>query len=353
MRLRTLRGGLREGLQLLEIDNGAFRTALLPGRGMGVWKCYHAGETLGWNSPVRGPVHPAYVPVTEPSGLGWLDGFDELLVRCGLSSFGAPDHNAQGQLLWPLHGRIANLPAHWLSVSVDRQTGEIEVIGVVDETRFHFQKLRLTSTLRTLPGEPGVRIHDVVENLSANPAQMQLLYHVNLGQPLLEPGSRVVVPAAEVSPRDTVATTNLAGWETYGPPTPGSTESAYFFQLRGDSNGDTRVLLKNAGGDRGASLGFNLRQMPYFTLWKNTPGEADGYVTGLEPGTGFPNTRTHEEAQHRVVELPPGGRAEFDLSLTSHADAAAVAEAEQAVAELSEPGPLRIHPQPKPGWTVG
>ena len=46
---------------------------------------------LGWKSPVHGPVHPNFVPLNEPSGLGWLDGFDELFVRCGLESNGAPD----------------------------------------------------------------------------------------------------------------------------------------------------------------------------------------------------------------------------------------------------------------------
>ena len=46
----------------------------------------------------------------EPSGLGWLDGFDELLVRCGLESNGAPEFNPNGSLRYPLHGKIANMP---------------------------------------------------------------------------------------------------------------------------------------------------------------------------------------------------------------------------------------------------
>jgi hypothetical protein len=288
----------------------------------------------------------------EPSGLGWLDGFDELLVRCGLSSFGAPDFDAKGHLLWPLHGRIANLPAHQLSVAVDGDSGEIVVTGVVDETRFHFQKLRLTSTLRMRPGDPQVRIHDVVENRSGNPVDTQLLYHVNFGEPLLAPGSKVVVPAAEISPRDAVAAAGVGQWNIFGPPQPGSSESCYFFRLRGDRNGGTEVLLESPKAERGVSLRYNIEQMPCFSLWKNTPAKVDGYVTGLEPGTGYPNVRTHEAAQKRVVTLKPGGKAKYDLTLRYPPDAAAVTAAEKAIAKLAGTSAPRIHKEPKPGWTV-
>ena len=47
------------------------------------------------------PVHPAFVPIAEPSGVGWLSGFDELMCRCGLESNGAPDFDERGQLAFP------------------------------------------------------------------------------------------------------------------------------------------------------------------------------------------------------------------------------------------------------------
>src|ERR1700740_2851694 len=87
---KALRGGRSDGLELIEIDNGALRVALLPQRGMGIWKAWLGDLELGWRSPVRGPVHPSHVPLFDPNGLGWLEGFDELLCRCGLTSNGAP-----------------------------------------------------------------------------------------------------------------------------------------------------------------------------------------------------------------------------------------------------------------------
>src|SRR6202008_2548122 len=106
--ISTLHGGRREGVQVAEVNNGRLRLALLPQRGMGIWKAWVDGVEFGWQSPVQGPVHPAFVPLEDASGLGWLEGFDELLCRCGLQSNGAPDFDAHGSVLHPLHGRIAN-----------------------------------------------------------------------------------------------------------------------------------------------------------------------------------------------------------------------------------------------------
>ena len=108
---RRLYGGLSDGVDVVHVDNGALSFDVLPTRGMGLWKVWAGDLSIGWNSPVRGPVHPNLVPLADPSGLGWLDGFDELLVRCGLESNGAPEFSEHGQLRYGLHGRIANKPA--------------------------------------------------------------------------------------------------------------------------------------------------------------------------------------------------------------------------------------------------
>ena len=98
VRTRRLSGGLREGVLLVELVAGDTKVFVLPDRGLGIWKIVAGGVELGWQSPVHGPVHPRFVPLAEPSGLGWLDGFDELVARCGLVSNGAPDFDASGRL---------------------------------------------------------------------------------------------------------------------------------------------------------------------------------------------------------------------------------------------------------------
>ncbi|MEX0676438.1 MAG: aldose 1-epimerase family protein [Pirellulales bacterium] len=348
---RTLRGGRREGVDLIEVDNGTFRFAVVPTRGMGLWKGWLGQTEIGWQSPVKGPVHPSFVPLTEPSGLGWLEGFDELMCRCGLASNGAPELGPGGAYKYPLHGRIANQPAHHVELSVDDVSGGIRLTGLVDETRFLFQKLRLRATYVTQAGLSGLVIIDEVTNLSGDPAEMQLLYHVNFGPPILDPGAKVVAPVKAVVPRDPRAAEGIGTWDSYPNEQAGFAEQVYFFELLADSEGMTHVLLKNAHATHGVSLRYSIRQLPCFTLWKNTQMAADGYVTGLEPGTNFPNPRSFEGEQGRVVKLRPGETVKFEVELEVHGDEKSIAAAERQIAELQGGTKPHVFATPEPGWT--
>jgi len=352
----SLRDGLSEGVDMIEIDNGRFFFAVLPTRGMGIWYATLRQEDkslvrIGWKSPVKGPVHPQFVPLGEPSGLGWLNGFDELLVRCGLVSNGAPDFDDKGQLLYPLHGHIANRPAHRVEVGYDDATEELVVTGVVDETRFHFAKLRLTTTIRTKLGESGFRIHDEITNLSALPSGIQLLYHVNFGPPLLDAGARVVAPIKSVVPRDARAVEGIGQWNHFAAEEPGYSEQVYFAELIGGRDGKTQAMLRNAHGTLGASLHYAVKELPCFTLWKDTAAEPDGYVTGLEPGLNFPNPRTYEESQGRVLMLKPGETRSFDVRLEIHGTPKDVEAATTAITAFQGGVRPRVFDKPQKGWS--
>ncbi len=348
---RMLQGGVREGVDTIEVDNGKFRFVVVPTRGMGLWKGWLGKIEIGWQSPVKGPVHPQFVPLTEPSGLGWLEGFDELLCRCGLESNGAPEAGPGGAYQYPLHGRIANRPAHHVELEIDDVTGELSLSGIVDETRFLFQKLRLKSTYKTQVGRSGLTVFDEVTNLSGNPAELQLLYHINFGPPVLDPGAKVLAPVKAIVPRDARAAEGISDWDSYPNEQAGFSEQVYFFELLADGDGKTQVLLKNAHGTQGVSLRFSTNQLPYFTLWKNTPLAADGYVTGLEPGTNFPNPRSFEGQQNRVVKLKPGETIRFEIELDVLGDSKAVAGAEKAIAKLQGDTKSTVFSTPQAGWT--
>jgi hypothetical protein len=349
---RTLQAGLRHGVDVIEVNNGAFRFVVIPTRGMGIWRASLGEVQLGWNSPVKGPVHPSLVRLWEPSGIGWLDGFDELLVRCGLESNGAPQFDAKGELVYPLHGKIANIPAHKVEVTVDGQTGEIAVSGTVDEARLFGNKLRMVSTITTQLGRSGMTVADTITNLSAEQGELELLYHINFGPPLLEPGAKVVLPVAKVAPRDQVAVGNLAEWDTYGPETPGSAEAVFFIDLAAQRDGHTQALLRNAAASQGVSLKFNRNQLPCFTLWKNRQAEADGYVTGLEPAINFPNVKSFEKQQGRVAVLQPGEARQFEIAIEVHANTAAVRAAAEAVAKIQQSCTPEVLDRPDPEWSA-
>src|SRR5204863_6887790 len=130
-------------------------------------------------------------------------------------------------------------------------------------------------TIKTRLGEPGLRIVDEVTNLSGQAADVQLLYHINFGQPLLDPGAKVVAPVKTLVPRTAHAAAGIDSWDSYPNEQAGAEEQVYFFDLAAGSDGRTQVLLKNAHGMTGVSLSFAKSQLPYFTLWKNTSAAAD------------------------------------------------------------------------------
>lgn len=311
----TLHGGLQGGVDLIEVDNGALSFFILPTRGMGIWKGAYKDIPLGWDSPVNGPVHPQFVNLQERGGLGWLTGFDEWIVRCGLDSHGAPgkdvvlDNNGNPmEVELTLHGKIANLPARYVEVEMDLTPPyRIKIIGVVDESMMFGPALRLMTCISTELGSNEIIISDEIRNLKAVPSELELLYHCNYGGPLLEEGARLVAPIRTICPRDPRAQEGFEGFDVYGPPETGFVEQVYFFDLLSEPETNrTGVLLKNAAGDQGSYLIFSARSLPAFTLWKNTGALKDGYVTGLEPGTDYPNPRGFERKQGRVVSIPPG-----------------------------------------------
>jgi galactose mutarotase-like enzyme len=101
-----------------------------------------------------------------------------------------------------------------------------------------------------------------------------------------------------------------------------------------DADGQTIVMLRNKAGDRGVKLEYDTRTLPYFTLWKNTDTEKEGYVTGLEPGTGYAYTRAIEREGGRVPTLPPGESRTFRLNYTILSTAEDVSEATQEISDI-------------------
>ena len=338
----TLQGGLQQGVDLIEVNNGVFSYAVVPTRGMGIWRGSYSGKTLGWDSPVKDLVHPTFIELNDRGGLGWLKGFNEWIVRCGLSSNGAPgndviiDNNGnKAEVFLPLHGKIANIPARFVEVQVEVGTSTIlRIRGIVEETMLFGPALRLTTEISTELGSNKLTIVDEVTNLNSTPEEIEMLYHCNYGPPFLEEGSKLVAPVKRASPRDRRARENVTTMSEFCGPTNGYVEQVYFYELLGDSTGESKVMLRNKAGNLGTSMIFSLEQMPCFSLWKNTASLKNGYVTGLEPGSNFPNPKRFERENGRVVLLEPLQSRKYKLSLEVQVGSDAVREVEREINQL-------------------
>lgn len=359
-----LHGGKQEGVEIIEVDNGKLRFTVVPTRGMSVYQVAMGDPStplgtdlrLGWDSPVKGLVHPKYINLNARQGLGWLEGFNEWMVRCGLEFFGAPgtdeftDNTGKKSTMdLTLHGKIGNTPASMVEVTVERQAPyRISVRGRVEEAALHGPKLELWTEISTTPGANTFQISDRITNRSAVEQEFGILYHSNYGPPLMEEGAKFFGPARQVTPINEHAAQDVSSYHVYRAPQAGFAEQVYCLRLWADPNNRTMVMLRNDAGDKAVSLAFSVKELPFFTLWKNTAAGEDGYVTGLEPGTGFPRNRAIERQFGRVPKLGPHESRSFTIDFVLHTGKEQVLAAGDEIARIWAGRRTQIDTSPLP-----
>jgi len=330
---RRLHGGKQIGVDVIVIENGEMTITLVPTRGMGIHDVKMEGKRiLGWTSPVKEIVNPAFINLESRGGLGWLDGFNEMLVRCGYEWTGHPGIDDNGQLL-SLHGRIQNTPASIVKVIIDdTPPHKITIQGEVSERTFKKAELVTMTEFQVEPGTHHFSLHDSLTNMADYDDEYQIIYHSNFGQPILEKGAKVTAAASEISPFNTYAKAGLKDWQTYLGPTKGYDEMVFNLKPIGDNEGNSIVVLHNRKADRGVAVAYNVKQLPVLTLWKNTDTIQQGYVTGIEPGTSYAYNTKFQRPLGLVPTIKAGETKHFDVSYTVLRDKK---EVKSSLAEVS------------------
>lgn len=325
---RRIYGGKQAGVDVIEVNNGELTVTLVPTRGMGIYNVKKDGKRiLGWDSPVKEIVNPMYIDLESRNGLGWLDGFNEMLVRCGYEWTGHPGVDNNGQLL-SLHGRIQNTPASNVKVTIDEAPPyKITIEGDVTEKTFKMANLVTNTKLEIIPGKNSFSLHDTLTNKASYDDEYQIIYHSNFGRPILEKGAKVVAAATEISPFNDYAQAGLDNWQTYLGPTKDFDEMVFNLKPKADNNGNSLVVLHNSSADKGVSVGYNVKQLPVLTLWKNTDTEEQGYVTGIEPGTSYAYNTKYQRSLGLVPTIKAGESKHFDVVYTVLTDAKEVTDA--------------------------
>lgn len=343
---RRLHGGKQEGVDILVVNNGVMEITLVPTRGMGIYQVKSGDLRLGWDSPVKEIVNPAFIDLESRNGLGWLDGFNEMMVRCGYEWTGHPGVDENGQLL-SLHGRVQNTPASSVKVIIDDQAPHrIRILGEVSERTFKKAELVTATELSVEPGSNRFELHDALTNRADYVDEYQIIYHSNFGTPILEAGAQFVTAASEISPFNDYAKKGLHSWQTYLAPTKDFDEMVFNLKPKGDAEGNTLAVLHNQAGNAGVAVGYNIQQLPVLTLWKNTDTKQQGYVTGIEPGTSYAYNTKYQRPLGLVPKIQPGETKHFDLSYTLLRNADETTTALSQVAKLQGSDPVQEVKQP-------
>ena len=343
----VLAEGREQGVESLFFKTGSgFNFTVLPGRGMDISSADYQGVSLCWRSAV-GEVGPAYF---EREGFGWLRSFfGGLLTTCGLTDVGDPcvdpdlssevwrsamEQAAAGQhdraiaeirqaLLVDqgsttgIHGRVSNIPAEQVSVTCDWEADEyvMSAGGTVREASSFGEDISLRRTVSARLGENRLRIHDVVANEGYEVTPHMILYHINVGFPILGEDSRLILPGREVIPRDAEAEREKERYDRFGPPVAGFQEQVFYHELLADQDGATCAAVVNESlcGGVGLYVKFNRNQLPRFVEWKML-GERT-YVVGLEPANCWVDGRARERESGTLAFLEAGERREYDLEI--------------------------------------
>jgi hypothetical protein len=342
--IKTLHGGKQEGVRLVTIDNGKLKIVLIPTRGMGILNVTMGDLTLGWKSPVTEVVHPKHINLGLRGGLGWLEGFNEWLARCGLENTGQAGQDEiinnvgdKTTVDLTLHGKIANIPASEVEVLLDKKPPHRLIVrGIMHEKMLFGPKFELITEVSTEPGSDTFLIEDKIINKGSQPAEYQILYHYNFGKPLLGDGAKLHVPVEKVTPYNANAAKAVKTWNSFAGPVPGYVEQVYLMRPLADKEGRVNALLHNPKADRAVVLTYAKKELPYLTLWKNTGHDDDGYVIGIEPGVSFPNMRKVERQAGRVPKLDGGASHTMRMEFTLIDTAKGVTQAARRVEEVQK-----------------
>jgi len=282
---------------------------------MDIGRCEQSGRALAWQSGVGfgGPWFGEY------EQLGWLRNWGGgLSTSCGLDHalFGATDtarqyhYAAKQEETHGMHGRVSNRPAK-LTAYGHRWDGDDCILyaeGEVLQAAVFGEHLLLRRRVEARGGANRFTIHDEIENVGWDPTPHIMLYHVNIGFPVVDQGSELLAPTKSVLALGDYPTD---GYRSLDAPEADHYEQVYRHDPIGEADGSVPCGIINRAREFGAYEVFNVNQLPNHFIWRML-GEGT-YVVGIEPCTNQPEDRLKMRKDGSLTILPPGEKRVYDL----------------------------------------
>lgn len=296
-------GGKGDGMRLLEVNNGkGMELTVSLDRACDISRLKYRGINLAYFSPC-GYAAPAYYDAIESN---WLKTFTAgFLTTCGLQSVGKACVD-NGEAV-PMHGSLANYPAepvYWLE-----EGQELVIHGVTKDETLFGRKLRLNREIRVSMEDNTFCIRDVVENTGDTIQPFEILYHMNMGYPLLDEDSVVKILSVQVIPRDELSEKDIENWRQMIPPQQGYEERCYYHKFEKDGYASIYQPKLNLG----LEIKFDAENLDGFIEWKMM-GVRD-YVLGLECGNCYTDGRDVMRKNGMLKFLNPGEKKEYEVKI--------------------------------------
>ena len=310
--------GRADGVDAVDVKTGTgLNYTVLPGRGMDIAWTEYKGVPISYMSNT-GVNHSSRY---DSNGMEWLSNFFAgLLTTCGFSNVGGPCENVHpviGKRTLGLHGKLTNIPASQVSTFEGWEGDKyvMSVSGKMRESCLHGENITLRRTIKSILGENKIILHDYIENESNRVQPCMLLYHMNLGYPVLSENSRLVIASDTEKMRFASDTAQKEKdiYSVFNEPVNGYAERCYFHQVKTDKDGNTHVMVVNDELELAVVFTYKPEQLTCLTEWKMlNEGE---YVLGIEPGTANPIGREKTEKEGKLKTLDIGETHQVDITI--------------------------------------
>ncbi len=273
IRRYTMTEGRAKGLEVLDCDNGRIRFLLNLSKALDVMQLYHEGGNVSFLSK----------NAFERREIDFLRRFEGgMLYTCGLDSVGGRDG-------FELHGTLHNTPAELILAECNEDG--IIVEAIVHDTSLFGKNLSIRRKVTSLLGSETVKIEDTLVNNGYAPEDYCLLYHINVGYPMLDEGARIEAEEISCDPRTPFAAERIASRHVMTDSVVGEEETCYFLKLKNPS-----ISLVNEKLGKRFTLSYSQDTLPCFVEWKSMA--SGDYALGLEPCT----TELDDRFAYRTIE---------------------------------------------------
>lgn len=303
--------GKARGLKAYDVVTGSgLDFTVLEGKCLDIFSMKYNGINLNFVSK-PGIVSPEYF---NPYGVEFLKSFQGgMLYTCGLMNVGSACSDEGCDLC--LHGRIGHTPAEKVSVLSTWKDDDyiLEIAGEMREGALFNENLVLKRLISTSLGAKSVNIFDEVENQGFEEQPLMILYHFNIGYPLLDEGSLFLVPDIEVVPRDKEAKKGIDEFGKLTAPVDHFKEHVFYHRVAADPDGNTFAGIINERLGIGLYIKYNVFQLPRLIQWKSMA--SGDYVLGIEPANCYVEGRVKEKERGTLKKIAPMEKVRFSVEV--------------------------------------
>ena len=285
VRQYTYTNGRERGISVIDCDNGKIRFLLNASKALDVMQLFHEGQNMSFLSK------NAFTARELP----FLQRFEGgMLYTCGIDSVGGREGHE-------IHGSLHNTPAE--VVRAECNEDGIVVEAIMRNTALFGPNLVFRRRVTSAIGSDTVNIEDTLTNSGYKTENYSILYHINVGYPMLDEGARVEADVLRADPRTEWSHKTASDMLTVSDSIVDQEETCYFMAL-----GKPEACLVNEKIGKKFTVRYSADTLPHFLEWRSMA--SGDYALGLEPCS------TELDDRFKYSTVAAGESVKFAVSLS-------------------------------------